>query len=510
MRRELRGGLFRPLMFFRGEGRDAALKMFPLSLYNILRRLVMNRFFRHAVSGVAIALMAAGAAQAAATLPNFVPLAKNAGPAVVNISTEREVVDRMSSMFEGLPPGMERFFEQFGPFQGRQGPRTRNALGSGFIISSDGYIVTNNHVVEGADKIYVNLEGDSSKAHSLEARLIGRDPETDIALLKVDSDKSLPVLPFGDSDRLEVGEWVVAIGNPFGLSTTVTAGILSAKGRDIHSGPFDNFLQTDASINPGNSGGPLINMDGEVIGINTAIVASGQGIGFAIPSNLAMKIVDELKEGKKVSRGWLGVAIQDVDENVAKALGLKDAQGALIGSVTKGEPADKGGLKAGDVIIRVGKNSVKDSAELLRRVAELKPGTEVSVTVMRNGKELRKTVVLGERAQRGIQQEESRAESGIALGLNVRPLTRENARALDLPADTKGLLVVKVNPGSPADKAGLQSGDVIRSANLTEVTDADELRNILEKEAKERGAVMFQILRRGDSFFVTIPFDSGK
>lgn len=178
----------------------------------------------------------------------------------------------------------------------------------GFIISSDGYIVTNNHVVEGADKIYVNLEGDSSKAHSLEARLIGRDPETDIALLKVDSDKSLPVLPFGDSDRLEVGEWVVAIGNPFGLSNTVTAGILSAKGRDIHSGPFDNFLQTDASINPGNSGGPLINMDGEVIGINTAIVASGQGIGFAIPSNLAMKIVDELKEGKKVSRGWLGVS----------------------------------------------------------------------------------------------------------------------------------------------------------------------------------------------------------
>ena len=231
----------------------------------------MNRFFRHAVSGVAIALMAAGAAQAAATLPNFVPLAKNAGPAVVNISTEREVVDRMSSMFEGLPPGMERFFEQFGPFQGRQGPRTRNALGSGFIISSDGYIVTNNHVVEGADKIYVNLEGDSSKAHSLEARLIGRDPETDIALLKVDSDKSLPVLPFGDSDRLEVGEWVVAIGNPFGLSNTVTAGILSAKGRDIHSGPFDNFLQTDASINPGNSGGPLVNEKGDVIGINTFI-----------------------------------------------------------------------------------------------------------------------------------------------------------------------------------------------------------------------------------------------
>lgn len=470
----------------------------------------MNKLLRHTISGLALALMAASAAQAAATLPNFVPLAKNAGPAVVNISTEREVVGRMGGMFEGMPPGMERFFEQFGPFQGQQGPRTRNALGSGFIISSDGYIVTNNHVVEGADKIYINLEGDSSKAHSLEAKLIGRDPETDIALLKVDNSKPLPVLPFGDSDRLEVGEWVVAIGNPFGLSNTVTAGILSAKGRDIHSGPFDNFLQTDASINPGNSGGPLINMDGEVIGINTAIVASGQGIGFAIPSNLAMKIVEELKEGKKVSRGWMGVAIQDVDENVAKALGLKDAQGALIGSVTKDEPADKGGLKAGDVIVRVGKNPVKNSAELLRRVAELKPGTEVTVSVMRNGKELQKSVVLGERAQSGIRQEESKAESGMALGLNIRPLTREDARSLDLPADTKGLLIVKVKPGSPAEKAGLRSGDVIRSANLNEVNNAEELRGILEKEAKERGAVMFQVLRRGDSFFVTVPFAAGK
>lgn len=470
----------------------------------------MNKLFRLTVLGMAIVFSSVISAGAAETLPNFVPLVKSAGPAVVNISTEREVVSRMGGLFGEMPPGMERFFEQFGPFGGGQGPQTQNALGSGFIISNDGYIVTNNHVVEGADKIYVNLEGDSSKAHSLEAKLIGRDPETDIALLKVDSNKSLPVLNFGDSDRLEVGEWVVAIGNPFGLSNTVTAGIVSAKGRDIHSGPFDNFLQTDASINPGNSGGPLINMAGEVVGINTAIVASGQGIGFAIPSNLAVKIVEELKEGKKISRGWLGVAIQDVDDNVAKALGLKEAEGALIGSVTKGEPADKAGLKAGDVIVRVGKNPVKDSAELLRRIAELKPGTEVTIAVIRNGKEVRKTVVLGERAPLGIQTEEGKAESGIALGLNVRPLTKENARSLGLPTDTQGLLVVGVKPGSAADKAGLQNGDVIRSANLTEIDTAEELRDILEEQAKDRGAVMLQILRRGDSFFVTIPLDSSK
>lgn len=448
-------------------------------------------------------------AAAAPALPNFVPLAKSAGPAVVNISTEREVSTRMGGGFPGMPPGMERFFEEFGPFWGQpQGPRKQSSLGSGFIISSDGYIVTNNHVVEGADKVFVNLEGDSDRAHSLEATVVGTDAETDIALLKVDAKRDLPVLNFGNSDTAEVGEWVVAIGNPFGLSNSVTAGILSAKGRDIHAGPFDNFLQTDASINPGNSGGPLINMAGEVIGINTAIVASGQGIGFAIPSNLASRIVEELKSGKKISRGWLGVTIQDVDENAAKALGLKDAQGALIGSVLPDEPAAKAGLKAGDIIVRVGRDDIRNSTELLRSVADLKPGTDVKITVLRNGKEFSTTVKLGERASQGMSQGGAQEEGGTSLGLTIRPLNKEDARSLQLPANTEGLVILSVQPGSPAQEAGLRPGDVIQSANLTPVVSVDELASIVRKDGRERGAVMLQVNRRGESFFVTVPLDN--
>ena len=469
----------------------------------------MKRTLRQAAFTMATLALTVSVAAAAPALPNFVPLAKSAGPAVVNISTEREVSTRMGGGFPGMPPGMERFFEEFGPFWGQpQGPRKQSSLGSGFIISSDGYIVTNNHVVEGADKVFVNLEGDSDRAHSLEATVVGTDAETDIALLKVDAKRDLPVLNFGNSDTAEVGEWVVAIGNPFGLSNSVTAGILSAKGRDIHAGPFDNFLQTDASINPGNSGGPLINMAGEVIGINTAIVASGQGIGFAIPSNLASRIVEELKSGKKISRGWLGVTIQDVDENAAKALGLKDAQGALIGSVLPDEPAAKAGLKAGDIIVRVGRDDIRNSTELLRSVADLKPGTDVKITVLRNGKEFSTTVKLGERASQGMRQGGAQEEGGTSLGLTIRPLNKEDARSLQLPANTEGLVILSVQPGSPAQEAGLRPGDVIQSANLTPVVSVDELASIVRKDGRERGAVMLQVNRRGESFFVTVPLDN--
>ena len=469
----------------------------------------MKRTLRQAAFTMATLALTVSVAAAAPALPNFVPLAKSAGPAVVNISTEREVSTRMGGGFPGMPPGMERFFEEFGPFWGQpQGPRKQSSLGSGFIISSDGYIVTNNHVVEGADKVFVNLEGDSDRAHSLEATVVGTDAETDIALLKVDAKRDLPVLNFGNSDTAEVGEWVVAIGNPFGLSNSVTAGILSAKGRDIHAGPFDNFLQTDASINPGNSGGPLINMAGEVIGINTAIVASGQGIGFAIPSNLASRIVEELKSGKKISRGWLGVTIQDVDENAAKALGLKDAQGALIGSVLPDEPAAKAGLKAGDIIVRVGRDDIRNSTELLRSVADLKPGTDVKITVLRNGKEFSTTVKLGERASQGMSQGGAQEEGGTSLGLTIRPLNKEDARSLQLPANTEGLVILSVQPCSPAQEAGLRPGDVIQSANLTPVVSVDELASIVRKDGRERGAVMLQVNRRGESFFVTVPLDN--
>lgn len=449
-------------------------------------------------------------AQAAPVVPDFVPLVQSAGKAVVNISTEKKVMQRggmPSEMFRGLPPEFERFFEQFEGSGRNAKPRTQRSLGTGFLISSDGYIVTNNHVVAGADTVLVNLQGSTGKEHSLKAQVIGTDEETDIALLKVKADAPLPFLNFGNSDKMEVGEWVLAIGNPFGLGHTVTAGILSAKGRNIQSGPFDNFLQTDASINPGNSGGPLINMEGEVIGINTAISANGQGIGFAIPSNLASKVINDLREGKKVSRGWLGVTIQDLDENMAKALGLKKVGGALIGSVLPDEPADKAGLRAGDVIIRVGDHDIDSASALTRSVANLKPDTKVDVVALRDGKEVKVTVKLGERASHSTVAKDSGQSEGTELGVNVQPLTPDDARALQLSGDVKGLLVVDVKNGSAAAEGGLRPGDVILSANLKPVTRVDELSSIVRKEGKERGAVMLQINRRGDSFFVTVTLD---
>ncbi len=446
------------------------------------------------------------ATAAQAELPSFAPLAKKAGPAVVNISTEREVSSPVMDMFN--IPGMERFFEQFGGGFGRHGngqnapKRKSTALGSGFIISSDGYIVTNNHVVEGADKITVNLNG--GKGTGLQAKVIGTDADTDLALLKVEGKRDLPVLEFGNSDAMEVGDWVLAIGNPLGLNNTVTAGILSAKGRDLHSGPYDNFLQTDASINPGNSGGPLINMRGEVIGINTAIMANGQGLGFAIPSSLASRIIEDLRSGKKVSRGWLGVAIQDVSEDMAKALGLKESRGAIIGNVMPGEPAAKAGLQAGDVITSIDGDPVSSASEATRKIAALRPGAEARIQIIRNGDEKTMRVKLGERdaSRTGHSSPNARGEQ-IELGINLRSLTPDDADQMQLPADTKGLLVIGVTPGSRAEAAGLRNGDVIISANQKPVAKPGDLAAILRRD-RDRGVVMLLVNRRGDVFFTTI------
>ncbi len=458
------------------------------------------------VAIMAIAIMTfAVTAQAAPNLPNFVPLVQTAGKAVVNISTEKKINQSRqlpSEMFRGLPPEFERFFEQFE--RGGNRPRTQRSLGTGFIISSDGYIVTNNHVVAGADTVMINLQGTSGKDQSLKATIIGTDEETDLALLKVKADHPLPFLSFGDSDRMEVGEWVLAIGNPFGLGHTVTAGILSAKGRNIQSGPFDNFLQTDASINPGNSGGPLINMEGQVIGINTAIIASGQGIGFAIPSSMANLVVNQLKENKKVSRGWLGVTIQDVDENMAKALGLPESGGALIGSVIPDEPADKAGMKDGDIILEVNGKPIEDANALLRAIAMQAPGSKVTFEVWRDNAKKQVSVTLGERnvgKQSGDVQ--STKDSPSTLGISVRTLTAEESRAADLKRGT-GLLVVGVDPGKAASEADIREGDIILTANLKPVNSADALAKIIRDEAKKRGAVTLQIQRQGQKFFRAI------
>lgn len=463
----------------------------------------MNGILKKTALAVTGFMFLATSATAAPALPNFVPLAKNAGPAVVNISTEREVESPVMGMFNF--PGMDQFFEQFGgPFGMRPGqpaPKQKStALGSGFIISSDGYIVTNNHVVEGADKVTVKLNGD--KSAGLAAKVVGTDAETDLALLKVESKTALPVLKFGDSDAMEVGDWVVAIGNPFGLSNTVTAGILSAKGRDIHAGPFDNFLQTDASINPGNSGGPLINMEGKVIGINTAIIASGQGIGFAIPSSMAERIVNQLKQDKKVSRGWIGVTIQDVDENTAKALGLPEATGALIGSVMPDEPAAKGGMKDGDVVLEVNGQKIDDSSALLRAIATEAPGSKVNMVVWRDGERKNITVQLGERNLKASSGKSGSAveQDAPSIGLSVRPLTKEEARTANVKPGT-GLLIVGVEPGKLAAEAELREGDIILSANLKPIKSVEEFSKIIREDAKKRGVVMLQLQRQGQTFF---------
>ena len=464
-----------------------------------------------AVMGLAWA-MSIGLASAAVP-PDFVSLTKKASPAVVNISTEKKVETGFGGMpgemFRGMPPGFEQFFEQFG--LGRQGsrPRTQRSLGTGFIISTDGYIVTNNHVVADADTVYVNLQGAERKDHSLVARVVGTDEETDLALVKVQAPNDLPFISFGDSDALEVGEWVLAIGNPFGLGHTVTAGILSAKGRNIQAGPFDNFLQTDASINPGNSGGPLINKDGEVIGINTAIVASGQGIGFAIPSNMAAQIIKQLKTDKKVSRGWIGVNIQDLDANTAKALGLDSAKGALVGGVMPGQPADNAGIRAGDVIIKVGNTEIENTAGLLRSIATLAPGTKAVVTVMREGKPLELTVTLAARNLKGGAPQEApedQKKPSSLLGISVRSLTTEESKARSLPPGT-GLLVVSSDPDKLAAANDIRQGDVIISANLQPVNRTEDLAEIINREGKKRGALIFQIQRQGQTFFRTVPLE---
>ncbi len=461
----------------------------------------------HRVAGLAVVFVCCFAARAlAAGLPDFVPLVKNAGKAVVNITTEKKVGGMQSLPgfpSDLMPPGFERFFQQFGGGQYSR-PRMQKALGTGFIISSDGYIVTNNHVVNGADQVRVSFEG-NEKDKGLTARVIGTDEETDLALLKVDSKDGLPYLEFGDSDGAQVGEWLLAIGNPFGLGHTVTQGILSAKGRDIQSGPYDNFLQTDASINPGNSGGPLINMDGRVIGINTAIIASGQGIGFAIPSNMAKRIVGQLKQNKKVSRGWLGVSIQEIDGNIAKGLGLDKPRGALIGEVMPGEPAEKAGLEAGDVILSVDGRDVADSAELLRAVAAHAPGSDVRLGVWRDGKEKNFTVRLGERNGRTVAL--SSAQAAPQLGLTVRALTPGEVSQLRL-RESRGLRITEIQQGSAAAESDLRVGDVLMMANRVPLRTERDL-NAAIGNAK-RGAVMFQVLRQGRLFFCAVPLQEKK
>ncbi len=477
--------------------------------------------YRLFLAALATALFLATQASAAsvAGLPVFTDLAEKSGPAVVNISTVKLVKgnQQLQDFFKfHRNPGGQRtpfddFFDQFEKYFKQRpdaAPRKQRSLGSGFVISQDGYIVTNNHVIADADEVEVNLQGAEKP---LPATIVGRDQETDLALLKIEAGRDLPVVKFGDSDKMKVGEWVMAIGNPFGLDHSVTVGIVSAKGRIIGSGPFDDFIQTDASINPGNSGGPLLNMDGEVIGINSAIIASGQGIGFAVPSNLARKVISQLKENKKVSRGWLGVTIQDVDENTAKALDLKEAKGALVASVIEGQPAAKAGIKSGDVITQVNGDKVDDSSTLLRRIAGLAPGDKAKLTLWRAGKSVTVTVTLGERDLKQMTQaqpqEKEAAES--SLGLSLRPMQESEAEALGLDKP-QGLLVTAVADGSPAQAGDVRPGDVILQVNQQPVSTVARFKEVLEGDAAKKGVLLLLIQRQGQSVFRTITLAKDK
>jgi len=425
-------------------------------------------------------------------------LAKEVSPAVVNISTTQLVRfkrPRLRPPFGQQDPFEEFFHNFFGNVPPEQ---KRRSLGSGFIVSDDGFILTNNHVVEKADEITVTL----LDKEELRAEVVGTDPKTDIALIKIKAGKKLPFVSLGDSEKLEIGEWVVAIGNPFGLGHTVTTGIVSAKGRVIGSGPYDDFIQTDASINPGNSGGPLFNMKGAVVGINTAIVQGGQGIGFATPIHLAKSILGQLKEKGKVIRGWLGVYIQRLTPDMAETLSVPGKKGALVADVTKGGPADKAGLRSGDVIVSFDGKGVSDEHDLPQIVASTKPGKNVEVIVIRDGKEGKIPVTITEMEPEGGQTKAGGPDLSKGLGLTVQDITPEVARHLDIE-NRKGVLVSSVESGSPAEDAGFREGDVIRAINRIPVQDSKEFEQRMKK-GKEEKTVLFLVERGEGRIFLAV------
>jgi len=436
---------------------------------------------------------------------NFTEVAKAVSPAVVNIRTERvikgggPVFRHFHSPFGEESP-FDDFFERFfGQIPQRE--FKQRSLGSGFILDRKGYIVTNNHVIENADKITVKL----NNGKEYKAKVVGRDQKTDIALLKIKGASDLPIAKLGDSDALKVGEWVVAIGSPFGLEHTVTAGIVSAKGRVIGSGPYDDFIQTDASINPGNSGGPLVNMKGEVVGINTAILSRSGGnigIGFAIPINMARGIITQLKTEGAVTRGWLGVSIQDLTPQLAKYYGLKDAKGALVAEVFKGDPADKAGIKPRDVIVEVGGKKIKNSRDLSRIVAELPVGKKVDIKVIRNQKERTFQVKIAKRTEEKEAEAVTGTEGETDLGMRVSPLTPELARQYNIP-QRQGVVVVHVEKDSPADRAEVQQGDLILEINHKAIRTVKDYQAEIKK-AKKGDSISLLIRRRTGFLALTI------
>jgi serine protease Do len=460
---------------------------------------ITHRFFGMIAAVVAaVILWTAIPASADTGFPgSFAELSKKASPAVVNISAVKIVKSHggMPMPF-GADDPFKDFFEFF--YRDRQ-PRDfkQQSLGSGFIIDKDGFILTNNHVVESTDEIKVKL----ADGREFKAEIVGRDPKTDLALIRIEPESDLPILSLGDSETAQVGDWVIAIGNPFGLGHTVTAGIVSAKYRQIGAGSYDNFIQTDASINPGNSGGPLLNTAGEAIGINTAIFSRSGGnigIGFAIPINMAKDILPQLKEGKVV-RGWLGVMIQEVTPELKEKLGLSDVRGALVADVTSGGPAETAGIKRGDVIVGFNGKEIKEMKELPFLVASSPVGSEAEVDIVRNGKPMTVTVTLGRLPDK---EEIAPAKTRLELGMSLETLTPDKATAMGLTG-TDGVVVTQVVPGSPAVEAGIRLGDVIVEVDKTPIGNVEEFEAVTTK-FKPGDTMLLLIKRRGATLFVTL------
>jgi serine protease Do len=445
-------------------------------------------------------------------IPSFAALAQEVMPAVVNINTTKNIPARTQR--RQYPRGQDPFEQFFGEDfwnrfgGGQRGPTKQRSLGSGFVIDGDGYIVTNRHVVDGADDIDVQF----STGKQFKAKLVGEDAKTDVALLKIKPEGKIPIVPLGDSDHLQVGDWVLAAGNPFGLSHTLTAGIVSARDRVIGAGPYDDFIQTDASINPGNSGGPLFDQRGRVVGINTAIFSQSGGnigIGFATPINLARAVVEQLRTSGKVTRGWLGVSIQPLGPDLRQALGLGDTEGALIADVIAKSPAEASGLKRGDVVIGMDGKPVTEPGQLSRTIATMPPGSTTHLRIIRDGKERTLDVKVGKQPEdhggpqelaRGDEDEEGNLSAGN-LGLQLDTLTDAARRQLGYGREVVGALVTGVADGSPAEEAGMRPGDVILQIDRHDVDSAHAAAAVL---AKATPPILLLVKRGESTVFLTL------
>jgi serine protease Do len=450
------------------------------------------------------------AAANVSTPVSFAAIAKKLSPAVVNIKVVKKVANvGFGQPDMDIPAGpFHDFFERF--FQGQPqtspAPKMQQGMGSGVIISKDGYVLTNNQVVDGAKEVTITL----ADQKEYKGRIVGTDPQTDIAVVKIDAHESFPASTLGNSEDLKVGDWVVAIGNPFGLDRTVTAGIVSAKGRVIGAGPYDNFIQTDASINPGNSGGPLLNMQGEVIGINTAIVAQGQGIGFAIPVNTVKPMIPELETKGKVTRGFLGVTIQPITPALAKSLSLPDEKGALVADVNPETPAAGAGIQRGDVIVAFNGKEVPDSQSLPAMVAATPVGQEAKVTVKRQGQTLQLPVKIGKLPSERADNSEPAGALQPAKekwGLQLRDLNPQMAAQLRLNAE-QGVVVVGVKPGSPAAESGMQQGDVILEVNRQPVGSVADLLSKIHG-SNNKAQLLLLVQRQNGKLFIPLQENVG-